>query len=67
MSRPPAFLGKSHFQPEGNGFRFLPFRFMRWSQSEVLLVNEVGEFLFVHRNDFRRILGRALGRDEDLY
>jgi uncharacterized protein len=50
----------SAFRPREAGYRLLPFRFMRWSNDEVLLVNDVGEFLFLGRESFEALLGSRL-------
>src|SRR5262245_28469826 len=46
---------------------FLPFRFERFSESEVLIVNETGEHLFLSALDFGRFTERKVQPDEDVY
>jgi uncharacterized protein len=46
------FLPSSAFDTCEPGYRILPLRFMRWSDHEVLVTNEVGEFLFMDRAAF---------------
>ena len=40
-------------------YQILPFRFMRFDK-EVLLVNEVGEFIFISENEFKKLLNYKL-------
>jgi uncharacterized protein len=44
-------------------YKLLPFNFMRWSDSEVFLSNEVGEFLFLNRQDFAALVTGKLLSD----
>jgi uncharacterized protein len=46
------FLPLSAFESCEPGYRILPLRFMRWSDREVFLTNEAGEFLFMDRAAF---------------
>lgn len=62
-----AFLPLERFLPPPGGFRLLPFRFMRWSEAETLLVNDVGEFAFVTTEGFSRLLDRSLLPTEPTY
>ena len=61
------FMPRAHFLPSEDPYQFLPFRFMRWSPEEVLLVNEVGEHLFLQRNEFYRFVDRRLGPSDPVY
>jgi len=61
------FLGREHFAPVAPGYRFLPFRFMRWSEAEVLLVNEVGESVFLPRDRFDTFVAGALDSGDRFY
>jgi His-Xaa-Ser system radical SAM maturase HxsB len=47
-----AFARRESYRPSGDGYRLLPFRFLRWSPGEVLVVNEVGEYLFLPAERF---------------
>jgi len=41
------------YQPQTpSGYQILPFRFARWPDGEILLTNEVGEFLFLDERAF---------------
>jgi len=40
---------------------------MRWSEAEVLLVNEVGEPIFLPQERFKAFVGRALDREDPCY
>lgn len=42
------------------GYRLLPFRYMRWSEAEVLVVNDVGEYLFLTSERFAAFVMRRL-------
>jgi len=37
-------------------YRILPFRFLRYNERELLLVNDVGEFIFSDVNNFERLI-----------
>src|SRR5437867_18382 len=52
--------------PRG-GYRLLPFRFMRWGAGEVLLVNEVGEHLFLDSGEFQQFATHGLPRSSPAY
>jgi len=61
------FQGQEFFRPNSNGYKLLPFRFMRWPEDEVLLVNEVGEYLFLNRVEFSELVSHKLGRTDPAY
>lgn len=61
------FAERKEYLPANDGYRFLPFRFMRWSECEVLLVNEVGEFTFLPRDLFAKFIGKTLDREDSCY
>lgn len=48
-------------------YRFLPFTFNRWSATEYLLVNEVGEFLRCPAEQFSAFTGHTLSAAHPLY
>src|SRR5436190_21460763 len=60
------FHGQAHYQAATPGYRLLPFRFVRWND-EVLLVNDVGEFLFLKRPTFQAFVTHALAARDDDY
>jgi uncharacterized protein len=49
----------SHYLSDQAGYKLLPFRFMR-IDGEVLIVNEIGEFLFLDPVTFRRFVRHEL-------
>jgi uncharacterized protein len=55
------------FQPAGSGYRPLPFRFLRWSPDEVLLVNDAGEFCFLSQEEFLAFATGKLTRNHPGY
>ena len=59
---PPAAFG-----PPDAGYRFMPFRFMRWHDKSVLLTNESGEFEFLPEDTFKSFTERTLGAAEPHY
>src|SRR4051812_9900676 len=61
------FLPKDHYHPATPGYRLLPFRFMRWTHEEVLVVNDAGEFLFLDSRVFQALIEHGLGREEPAY
>jgi His-Xaa-Ser system radical SAM maturase HxsB len=61
------FLPREHYLPASSDYRILPFRFMRWASDEVLLVNEVGEFLFVASDAFESFSRHRLDRSHPLF
>jgi uncharacterized protein len=66
MTAVSPFLPREHFSAKA-GYQLLPFRFMRWSEEEVLAVNEVGEFLFLDRDRFAALVRHRLPSDDSLY
>jgi His-Xaa-Ser system radical SAM maturase HxsB len=67
VSRLPVFRPRSDFRSRTEGYRLLPFRFMRWGHGEVLVVNDVGEPAFLDRETFQRFVGKRLGRSDPEY
>ena len=49
------------------GYNLLPFRFMRFDPSRYVLVNEVGEFLFLDEGTFRSFASKTLSTDSSHY
>jgi His-Xaa-Ser system radical SAM maturase HxsB len=62
----PKFQPKEYFEPSGQ-YRLLPFRFMRFSDTQRLLVNEVGEHLFLTNEHFDQLVSFRLDRHSDIY
>lgn len=48
-------------------YQLLPFRFDRFSDDEYLLTNEVGEYLFMTKEDFLKFVNYELDVNSDLY
>ncbi len=61
------FREQLHFLPHFQGYRILPFQFLRWSPAEVLLVNEVGEHLFLGDGDFHGFVTHVLSPSSPTY
>jgi len=53
--------------PSEAPYRFLPFTFDRWSSTEYLLVNEVGEFIRSPKGQFTQFVRHALPRTDPFY
>lgn len=64
MSRLPVFQPRGHFRSADRGYQLLPFRFMRWSEEEVLLVNDVGELVFLPVETFQTLVEHRLQRQD---
>lgn len=60
--RPP-----EQFLPAPAGYRLLPFRFLRWDGDEVLLTNDVGEFLFLPRTAVEDLVAHRLPRESPAF
>ena len=48
-------------------YQLLPFRFERFNDEEYLLTNEVGEYIFLHKDDFNAFVGGELDVHSDLF
>ncbi len=48
-------------------YLLLPFRFMRFPERKMLLVNDVGEHLFVPIEDFNSLLSYNIDPGSDVY
>jgi uncharacterized protein len=55
---PVVFQDRCGYEP--TSYRLLPFRFMRFSPSEVILVNEVGEYVFLQDRTFQKFVHHKL-------
>jgi His-Xaa-Ser system radical SAM maturase HxsB len=60
MSTAKLFRPREAFAQGDGPYQLLPFRFMRWTGGESLLVNEVGEFLFVDDGRVEELIDRRL-------
>jgi His-Xaa-Ser system radical SAM maturase HxsB len=55
------FRSPEHYRPPApNGYRLLPFRFMRWDGTDLLVTNEAGEFTFLSTSEFERFVSGGL-------
>jgi len=61
------FRPADRFAAERTDYRILPFRFMHWNEVETILVNDVGEYVFLPRSEFRSFVSRALPLPPDAY
>lgn len=52
---------------DSSPYNYLPFKFMRFPQKKMLLVNEAGEYKFLSSDDFNRFLNLKLTTDSDAY
>jgi His-Xaa-Ser system radical SAM maturase HxsB len=57
------FRSIEQFSPPDPGYRLLPFRFLRWSDDDVLLTNDVGEFLVLPESALRDLVAHRLPAD----
>lgn len=48
-------------------YQLLPFRFERFNDEEYLLTNEVGEYIFLHKDDFNAFIEGKLDVHSDLF
>ena len=55
------------YRREPISYSLLPFRFMRFGASRYVLVNEVGEFLFLDEGTFRSFATKALSAENPAY
>jgi uncharacterized protein len=55
------------YQRKPNQYALLPFRFMRFDSSRYVLVNEVGEFIFLDDKTFRSFASKALSAENPAY
>lgn len=65
--RSPLFRELDHYRQRVEGYRLLPFRFMRWPDDDVLLVNDVGEFIFLESEQFKALVGHRLSLVDPCY
>ncbi len=60
------FQPRSYYEPDG-GYRLLPFQFMQFDDRMKLVVNEVGEHLFLENREFDSLVAHRLDRSSDIY
>ena len=48
-------------------YTLLPFRFERFNKDECLIVNEVGEFIFITNEDFEKFVTYKLDNNSDAF
>jgi uncharacterized protein len=49
------------------GYRLLPFRFMRWLDGDVFVTNDAGEYLFIDASTFSALHQQQLPADSNIY
>ena len=64
--RQTQFLPRQHYQST-SGYRLLPFRFLQFNEREKLLVNEVGEYMYLDNPTFDAFVSRSLDTGTDAY
>lgn len=67
MRLPAAFHPPEYYREKSDGYRLLPFRFMRQPAGRVFVSNEVGEYHFLNDESFRRLVAGALPSDDPDY
>src|SRR5215212_336351 len=60
------FEGRDYYKPSGQ-YRLLPFQFLQFDDGRKIVVNEVGEHLFLSNEDFTSFVSRALDQSSDVY
>src|ERR1700730_4272040 len=65
--RPSLFRPLGHYRQAAEGYHLLPFRFMRWQAEEVLLINDVGEFIFLEDESFKAFVSHRLDLADPRY
>lgn len=64
-------MSQSLLKSENNSvsmpYYFLPFRFMRFPSSKILLVNEVGEYLFLSSEEFEKLINYQLNSNSQVF
>lgn len=62
-----AFNPLEHYRPAASPYRLLPFRFMRWTDDSVLVVNDVGQYCFLGAADFAEFVRGQLVPSVECY
>jgi uncharacterized protein len=60
------FEGRDYYKFAG-AYRLLPFQFMQFDDARKIVVNEVGEYLFLNNNDFLAFVTHQLDQSSDIY
>ncbi len=60
------FRKREYYKPPGP-YRLLPFRFLQYDDKRKILVNEVGEYLFVANDEFEAFVNHRLDNSSDFY
>src|SRR5882672_4318080 len=65
-------MGQTNFEPReyytsDGPYRLLPFQFMQFDLRRKIVVNEVGEYIFLHNSDFDSFVEYRLDRTSDSY
>jgi uncharacterized protein len=61
------FASPEKFRNLINGYTFLPFQFMRWHDSKILLVNDVGEYIYLDDETFKSFISHNLNSNNPYY
>lgn len=67
LSSAGPFRSVEHFSPAEPGYRLMPFRFLRWNEEEVLLTNDVGEFLVLPVTAVHDLVAHRLPRESSAF
>jgi His-Xaa-Ser system radical SAM maturase HxsB len=65
-------MGQTQFQDRSfystlRQFRLLPFQFLQFDDERKIIVNEVGEYLFLNNDEFNSFVTHALDQSSDVY
>src|ERR1051325_3544879 len=60
------FEGRDYYRPKGQ-YRLLPFQFLQFDDGRKIIVNEVGEHLFLGDEDFTSFVTHGLDQSSDVY
>lgn len=63
----PVFFPHEAYTESRQGYRILPFRFLQFDKTRKILVNDVGEYLFLDDETFRAFVSHRLDPDNETY
>lgn len=61
------FHAPAHYVPSDEGYSLLPFRFIRLDGNRYVVVNEVGEWHVLRRDELEALVRKSLARETELY
>lgn len=64
--RQSQFMPRTHYQQRGV-YCLLPFNFLQFDEDRKMVVNEVGEYLFLSNQDFDTLVSHELSKESDVY